>query len=223
MADHGDARWVAAQVGRMAPRPGQRAGALQRDVFQCHRRCQCVVRHHHRRARGHERRRHEREIRLVQRPPVAAVHEHQHRRAGRGAGEDVQRLVGAGAVGQSQPGTGAALACQARRVGPALQMLQGIGHTRPVVVLGVEPGGIVTEWHAFLHIGAIGPCYTCGLTWGRSSAGRASRSQCEGQEFDPPRLHQNNVPGRPTKSPAPQKASRNQCLGAFFLSSAVPG
>ena len=26
--------------------------------------------------------------------------------------------------------------------------------------------------------------------WGRSSDGRASRSQCEGQEFDPPRLHQ---------------------------------
>ncbi len=26
--------------------------------------------------------------------------------------------------------------------------------------------------------------------WGRSSAGRASRSQCEGREFDPPRLHQ---------------------------------
>ena len=25
--------------------------------------------------------------------------------------------------------------------------------------------------------------------WGRSSAGRASRSQCEGWEFDPPRLH----------------------------------
>ena len=25
--------------------------------------------------------------------------------------------------------------------------------------------------------------------WGRSSAGRASRSQCEGREFDPPRLH----------------------------------
>ncbi len=29
-------------------------------------------------------------------------------------------------------------------------------------------------------------------TWGRSSAGRASRSQCEGQGFDPPRLHQEN-------------------------------
>ena len=27
------------------------------------------------------------------------------------------------------------------------------------------------------------------LKWGRSSAGRASRSQCEGREFDPPRLH----------------------------------
>ena len=29
-----------------------------------------------------------------------------------------------------------------------------------------------------------------GPPWGRSSAGRASRSQCEGREFDPPRLHQ---------------------------------
>ena len=26
-------------------------------------------------------------------------------------------------------------------------------------------------------------------TWGCSSAGRASRSQCEGREFDPPQLH----------------------------------
>ena len=32
-------------------------------------------------------------------------------------------------------------------------------------------------------------CYSSEL-WGRSSAGRASRSQCEGQEFDPPHLHQ---------------------------------
>ena len=29
----------------------------------------------------------------------------------------------------------------------------------------------------------------CAAPWGRSSAGRASRSQCEGREFDPPRLH----------------------------------
>ena len=27
-------------------------------------------------------------------------------------------------------------------------------------------------------------------SWGGSSAGRASRSQCEGREFDPPPLHQ---------------------------------
>src|SRR5690606_23832566 len=27
------------------------------------------------------------------------------------------------------------------------------------------------------------------LAWGRSSAGRAPRSQCGGREFDPPRLH----------------------------------
>ncbi|KDD98366.1 hypothetical protein L535_2481 [Bordetella bronchiseptica SBL-F6116] len=32
--------------------------------------------------------------------------------------------------------------------------------------------------------------YSCGLHWGGSSAGRASRSQCEGREFDPPPLHQ---------------------------------
>src|SRR5579862_2231537 len=31
--------------------------------------------------------------------------------------------------------------------------------------------------------------------WGRSSAGRASRSQCEGREFDPPRLH-HEIEGR---------------------------
>lgn len=30
--------------------------------------------------------------------------------------------------------------------------------------------------------------------WGCSSAGRASRSQCEGREFDPPQLH-HLVPG----------------------------
>src|SRR5690349_14011414 len=32
--------------------------------------------------------------------------------------------------------------------------------------------------------------YDCDIR-GRSSAGRASRSQCEGREFDPPQLHQN--------------------------------
>src|SRR4249919_3755546 len=29
----------------------------------------------------------------------------------------------------------------------------------------------------------------CAASWGGSSAGRASRSQCEGREFDPPPLH----------------------------------
>jgi hypothetical protein len=35
---------------------------------------------------------------------------------------------------------------------------------------------------------------------GRSSAGRASRSQCEGRGFDPLRLHHMNIQGRPIKS-----------------------
>ncbi len=30
--------------------------------------------------------------------------------------------------------------------------------------------------------------------WGRSSAGRAPRSQCGGREFDPPRLHHHSTP-----------------------------
>ena len=32
-------------------------------------------------------------------------------------------------------------------------------------------------------------CYTSRLGWGCSSAGRARRSQCRGQGFDPPHLH----------------------------------
>src|SRR5215469_13104320 len=36
------------------------------------------------------------------------------------------------------------------------------------------------------------PCERRQTRWGRSSAGRASRSQCEGQGFDPPRLHHLN-------------------------------
>ena len=34
------------------------------------------------------------------------------------------------------------------------------------------------------------------LVWGGSSAGRASRSQCEGREFDPPPLHHYSAPNR---------------------------
>src|SRR6266849_5169334 len=34
------------------------------------------------------------------------------------------------------------------------------------------------------------------LTLGCSSAGRASRSQCEGREFDPPQLHQHPMKAR---------------------------
>ena len=36
--------------------------------------------------------------------------------------------------------------------------------------------------------------------WGRSSVGRASRSQCEGQGFDPPRLHHPPLPDVPKTS-----------------------
>ena len=46
---------------------------------------------------------------------------------------------------------------------------------------GLEPGPVAA---------LFGPDSRSCLERGRSSAGRASRSQCEGREFDPPRLHQ---------------------------------
>ena len=44
--------------------------------------------------------------------------------------------------------------------------------------------------------------------WGRSSAGRASRSQCEGREFDPPRLHQPKSPSSKRGASAAAGATR---------------
>lgn len=41
--------------------------------------------------------------------------------------------------------------------------------------------------------------------WGGSSAGRASRSQCEGREFDPPPLHQINVHRRYKQDHKPRR------------------
>ena len=41
------------------------------------------------------------------------------------------------------------------------------------------------------------------LGWGCSSAGRARRSQCRGQGFDPPHLHQNIIQDNPIKSRNP--------------------
>ena len=54
--------------------------------------------------------------------------------------------------------------------------------------------------------------------WGGSSAGRASRSQCEGREFDPPPLHHPHIPGRLKRSETVQQALENQRSRAFFLS-----
>src|SRR5689334_17209499 len=55
------------------------------------------------------------------------------------------------------------------------------------------------------------------LAWGGSSAGRASRSQCEGREFDPPPLHQTN-----TRSPLHAAQTLAWC-GVFRLQGGVSG
>ena len=60
-----------------------------------------------------------------------------------------------------------------------------------------------------LAAGPVGGCCRTGVIilppWGRSSAGRARRSQCRGREFDPPRLH------HPHSTPDPSKG------WAFFV------
>ena len=61
------------------------------------------------------------------------------------------------------------------------------------------------------------------LQWGGSSAGRASRSQCEGREFDPPPLHQpaisSKVPASPGKT---KKPLRINALGLFSCPRRIP-
>ena len=60
---------------------------------------------------------------------------------------------------------------------------------------------------------------------GRSSAGRASRSQCEGRGFDPLRLHHMNFQGRPVKSDGLFFCGVRLCVGSRrqWPSVGVPG
>src|SRR4029079_3356086 len=60
------------------------------------------------------------------------------------------------------------------------------------------------------------------LPWGGSSAGRASRSQCEGREFDPPPLHHPTSPARARAAPGTSKSPRESTLWVFFLVLAGP-
>src|ERR1700761_3688651 len=53
-----------------------------------------------------------------------------------------------------------------------------------------------------------------GKSWGGSSAGRASRSQCEGREFDPHPLHQIQVWLSPAKA---GKSLSHKASGLFYV------
>src|SRR5262249_3376909 len=75
----------------------------------------------------------------------------------------------------------------ARRAGEAIS-----GAGRPGPRQGVqgqaETGSpVTTPWFTLLLRACTS--YNGNLDWGGSSIGRASRSQCEGWEFDPPPLH----------------------------------
>lgn len=70
---------------------------------------------------------------------------------------------------------------------------------RTELVGTTAPGGAPEQrqpgraWHpppTTLVFAALRGSRAIRFTWGGSSAGRASRSQCEGREFDPPPLHQ---------------------------------
>src|ERR1700740_2855272 len=57
----------------------------------------------------------------------------------------------------------------------------------------------------------------CRLAWGGSSAGRASRSQCEGREFDPPPLHHPTRLGAAPGVPRNPKSPGETTLTVFFI------
>ena len=68
----------------------------------------------------------------------------------------------------------------------------GMGRARallhqPLMLGGIAAGPVGGHWRTGVII--LPP-------WGRSSAGRARRSQCRGREFDPPRLHHPIPKGR---------------------------
>jgi hypothetical protein len=144
---HGDARGITAIGGDMAPCPGQGPHHLQHDRRDRHRGdlgagAQRVVGQHHASAALDERRRHEGMIALVERAPPTAVDEEEHRRVGRGAGEDVEGLARCIAIADVEHAgrDGAGLRRVAR---PACKVLAALGHAGTVVVHALEPSGVI--------------------------------------------------------------------------------
>ena len=134
------------------------------------------------------RRRHERDVdRGVQ--AAAAVWARPLRQPARAGFIRLRSDPGGGAAGYSRMGSDPGPACsrllglralrkRARAVHPRQQSCECIAQRSPTA--------LSERWIA-AKITA---------TWGCSSAGRASRSQCEGREFDPPQLHQHPPKGR---------------------------
>ncbi|MNS99008.1 hypothetical protein D3C72_1333930 [compost metagenome] len=142
-----DARGVAAVFGDVAVHPGQRAPVLVHDAVQRDGGRQRIVHRHDHRARLRERGRHAAGFVLGQEAPVAAMDEHEYRRAGRagrgaGGGEYIQHFVGVVAerhvqrAVQRAPRGGAVL-------GVFLEYRLDVGYCRASVVLDVQSGAVV--------------------------------------------------------------------------------
>ena len=102
MAADVDASRIAAVVGDVVEGPDERAAHLVHDVGDRDRGAQLVFRQHRGAAGGDHRLRHLAVDVLVHGPPVAAVDEEEHRRAGPGRGEDVENLPRRVPVGDVQ-------------------------------------------------------------------------------------------------------------------------
>jgi hypothetical protein len=94
MSAHEQTLLVHAVFLGVAEKPRGRAQHLAHDLFDGDRRAQVVVDQHQRDAGVDPRRREEREIAFVERSPVSAVDEHEHRAVALARREDIELLSG---------------------------------------------------------------------------------------------------------------------------------
>jgi len=141
MAAADDAAAVEVIARRMAVQPCMRPQHLPDQRFHRHRGDERIVGDRHADAGFDQWRSQPREVRLVERAPIAAVQEHEERRSRRGRRKEVELLGRRVAVGDVAEHRGAA-AHRGRLVGPAREDAGGVGDRRAGVVFAIEPGGI---------------------------------------------------------------------------------
>ena len=154
MAGQMNPRPVTTQRWQFAVKKTQRRADIRGDCRHPLRRRKPVAQHRHSDPGGNEQRCDMAEMLLVQRLPVAAMNEGQHRCVALRGRKEIQPLPRIIAIGQVEiDGEMPARLGAARR--PAVDIGGMIRHHRPVVILGIEPGLVVVaigQWRR-LRIG----------------------------------------------------------------------